>query len=154
MPGRLHSGMRAGRLSWPDLSRMTLNPCLQSFQTAAMLLAWSTKPYSTFPHGFNGESALVLILHVVSNEQPEGQEGFDRRPVTRSQMRRREAGARSRQARLAAKNPRERRSEREIPQDRHSPIPKAKKLKTWWIVTGLFVVIAVISIVVGLIWLK
>ena len=90
----------------------------------------------------------------VSNEQPEGQEGFDRRPVTRSQMRRREAGARSRQARLAAKNPRERRSEREIPQDRHSPIPKAKKLKTWWIVTGLFVVIAVIAIVVGLIWLK
>ncbi len=90
----------------------------------------------------------------VSNEQPEEQEAFDRRPVTRSQMRRREAGARSRQARLAAKNPRDRRSEREIPQERHTPDPKTKKLDRRWIVTGLFGVVALIAFVVWLIWPK
>ncbi len=90
----------------------------------------------------------------VSAEPADEQEAFDRRPVTRSQMRRREAGARSRQARLAAKNPRDRRSEREIPQERHSPRPKGKKLKTWWIVSGLLGGVAVIALVVWLIWFR
>ena len=89
-----------------------------------------------------------------SSEQSEGQDTFDRRPMTRSQMRRREAGARSRQARLAAKNPRDRRYEREVPQERHTPKPKAKKLRTSWIVAGLLGVIAVSTLAVWLIWFK
>jgi hypothetical protein len=89
-----------------------------------------------------------------STEQSEGEEAFDRRPVTRSQMRRREAGARSRQARLAAKNPRDRRNEREVPQERRSTNPKSKKLRKWWIIAGMFGAIAVSALAVWLIWFK
>ena len=70
-------------------------------------------------------------------EQSEEEGSFDRRPVTQSQLRRREAGARARQARLTAKVRPERRSPRDVLPEPQSAMPAGSRFRIWWISAGV-----------------
>lgn len=96
----------------------------------------------------SGDPALVRGKSAA--EKPETGESFAHRPMTESQRRRREAGARARQARLGAKARPESRSDRDV-----APVAKSKKAtgdkrRKWWITAGVLLV-TVLSLFVG--WL-
>ena len=84
-------------------------------------------------------------------EQSEEDVSFDRRPVTQSQHRRREAGARARQARLGAKARPERQLERDVHPRPPSAKPAGNRLRMWWISAGVLCVSVLTIIVVWLI---
>lgn len=70
-------------------------------------------------------------------ENTDDGESFERRPVTQSQLRRRQAGARARQARLAPKSRPEPRREREVAPPPHAATKTGSDRKMWWIVAGV-----------------
>lgn len=80
----------------------------------------------------------------------EEEDSFDRRPVTQSQLRRREAGARARQARLAAKVRPGPRSERDVLPEPQSAKPTGSRFRKWWITAG---VLCVSVLTVFVVWL-
>ena len=72
------------------------------------------------------------------------------RPVTQSQRRRREAGARAREARLAAKARPDSRRGRDMAPGPQSPAANGGRFRKWWIAAGVLL-LSVISILV--VWL-
>ncbi len=82
----------------------------------------------------SGESRSVQNPEAA--EESEEEESFDRRPVTRSQLRRREAGARARQQRVGGRVRAERRSENDVMPGAESPKPAGNRLVKWWIAAG------------------
>lgn len=84
-------------------------------------------------------------------EKSEEEESFDRRPVTQSQLRRREAGARARQARLGEKVRAEPRSERDVRPGPKSAKPTGNRSRKWWITAGLLCMTVLFVFVVWLI---
>ena len=83
-------------------------------------------------------------------EQSEKEGSFDRRPVTQSQLRRREAGARARQARLAPRVRPERQFERDVDPQPQSAQPTGNRFRVWWISAG---VLGVLLLTIFVVWL-
>lgn len=78
------------------------------------------------------------------------EDSFDRRPVTQSQLRRREAGARARQARLGAKVRPESRGERDVLPEQRPARPTGGRFRKWWITAG---VLSVAVLTIFVVWL-
>lgn len=94
--------------------------------------------------------ATVAVEGASAADESEAEESFDRRPATQSQKRRREAGEKARQARLAAKaRPEPRRARRKV-SGPESTTPTGAGMRKWWIMGGVLLVL-VVSVVVG--WL-
>ena len=85
------------------------------------------------------------------SQESDQEDSFDRRPVTQSQLRRREAGARARQARLGAKVRPEPRSERDVLPQPQPAKPTGSRFRNWWITAGVLCVSVFTIFVVWLI---
>lgn len=86
-----------------------------------------------------------------STESSDDEDSFDRRPVTQSQLRRREAGARARQQRLAAKARPGARTEYDERPEPEAAKPTSGRFRKWWITGGVLSVTVLTLIVVWLI---
>lgn len=97
----------------------------------------------------SGDSRAVRKPVPTAQSEKEG--SFERRPVTQSQLRRREAGARARQARTGAKVRPERRIERDVLPEPQSAKPTGSRFRMWWISAGVLCVSVLTIFVVWLI---
>ena len=84
-------------------------------------------------------------------DNSESGESIERRPVTESQRRRREAGARARQARLASKMRPGSRGDGDIVSGPESAKPTSGRFRKWWITAGVLLMSALSLFVVWLI---
>ncbi len=84
----------------------------------------------------------------------ETEEKFARRPVTQSQLRRRQAGARAKQARLASRSRPEPIHEPEWESEPEVTRPAPRKIPKWWIVGGASIALVSVLFVVWFFVLK
>ncbi len=90
------------------------------------------------------------VVRGSSADSSAASDSIEGRPVTQSQRRRREAGARAREARLAAKARPDSRPGRDMAPGPQSPASNRGRFRNWWIAAGVLF-LSVISILI--VWL-